>query len=77
MVGKGLKVNQYLAETEMPMVVVTHEMGFTKEIADRVIFMDTEFTVEEGTWEQVLNHPQHERIKNFWIFLIKNRQFNG
>lgn len=49
MVGKGLKVNQYLAETEMPMVVVTHEMGFTKEIADRVIFMDTEFTVEEGT----------------------------
>lgn len=65
MVGEVLKVIQDLAETGMTMVVVTHEMGFAKEIADRIIFMDAGYIVEEGTPEQLFDHPQHERTKNF------------
>lgn len=65
MVGEVLKVIQDLAETGMTMVVVTHEMGFAKEVADRIIFMDAGYIVEEGSPEQVFDHPQHERTKNF------------
>ncbi|ALV21107.1 MAG: amino acid ABC transporter ATP-binding protein [Carnobacterium sp.] len=65
MVGEVLKVIQDLAETGMTMVVVTHEMGFAKQVADRVIFMDAGYIVEEGTPEQLFDHPEHNRTKDF------------
>ncbi|WP_407371151.1 amino acid ABC transporter ATP-binding protein [Carnobacterium sp.] len=65
MVGDVLEVMQKLAEQGMTMLVVTHEMGFAKEVADRVIFMDGGYIVEEGTPEDVFGNPQHERTKNF------------
>jgi polar amino acid transport system ATP-binding protein len=49
----------------MTMVVVTHEMGFAREVADRVIFMDEGKIVEEGTPEQIFNNPQQQRTKDF------------
>ena len=65
MVGEVLKVMQDLAEIGMTMVVVTHEMGFAKEVADRVIFMDGGYIVEEGEPEAVFDNPQHERTQDF------------
>jgi polar amino acid transport system ATP-binding protein len=49
----------------MTMVVVTHEMGFAREVADRVIFMDYGVILEEGTPNQMFNHPTHDRTKQF------------
>ncbi|GAE92126.1 glutamine transport ATP-binding protein GlnQ [Gracilibacillus boraciitolerans JCM 21714] len=54
-----------LAEEGMTMVVVTHEMGFAKEVGDRVIFMDDGYVVEENEPKQLFDHPQHERTKAF------------
>jgi polar amino acid transport system ATP-binding protein len=54
-----------LAKQGMTMVVVTHEMGFAKEVADRVIFMDEGVIVEDGTPDQIFNNPQSERLKSF------------
>ncbi|MER2174846.1 MAG: glutamine ABC transporter ATP-binding protein GlnQ, partial [Carnobacterium sp.] len=65
MVGEVLKVMQDLAEIGMTMVVVTHEMGFAKEVADRVIFMDGGYIVEEGEPEAIFDNPQHERTQDF------------
>ncbi|MCA9765989.1 MAG: amino acid ABC transporter ATP-binding protein [Carnobacterium sp.] len=65
MVGDVLEVMQLLARQGMTMVVVTHEMGFAKEVADRVIFMDAGYIVEEGTPEEVFNTPKNERTKDF------------
>lgn len=65
MVGDVLEVMQKLAREGMTMLVVTHEMGFAKEVADRVIFMDGGYIVEEGPPDQLFNHPQHERTKDF------------
>lgn len=65
MVGDVLEVMQKLAREGMTMLVVTHEMGFAKEVADRVIFMDGGYIVEEGSPEQVFDNPQHERTKDF------------
>ncbi|MGX7393696.1 amino acid ABC transporter ATP-binding protein [Carnobacterium mobile] len=65
MVGDVLAVMQLLARQGMTMVVVTHEMGFAKEVADRVIFMDGGYIVEEGTPEEVFNHPAHSRTQDF------------
>ncbi len=65
MVGEVLGLMKELANTGMSMVVVTHEMGFAKEIADRVIFMDGGVIVEEGTPNEVFNHPKNERLKAF------------
>ena len=47
------------------MVVVTHEMGFAREVSDRVIFMDGGYVVEDGTPEQIFKNPQHDRTKDF------------
>ena len=58
-------VMKALAKVGMTMIVVTHEMGFAKEVADRVIFMDGGYIVEQGTPDEVLNHPQMERTKDF------------
>lgn len=65
MVGEVLKVMQELADSGMTMVVVTHEMGFAKEVADRVVFMDGGYIVEEGIPEAIFSDPQHERTQNF------------
>lgn len=65
MVGEVLDVMKKLAESGMTMVVVTHEMGFAKEVASRVIFMDEGVVLESGTPEEVFEHPQHERTKLF------------
>ncbi len=65
MVGEVLDVMQDLARQGMTMVVVTHEMGFAKEVADRVIFMDEGVIVEEGTPDDIFNNPQSDRLKSF------------
>ncbi len=65
MVGEVLDVMKKLAKSGMTMVVVTHEMGFAKEVASRVIFMDEGVVLESGTPEEVFEHPRHERTKLF------------
>jgi ABC-type polar amino acid transport system ATPase subunit len=65
MVGEVLDVMKSLAREGMTMIVVTHEMGFAKEVADKVIFMDGGYIVEQGTPDAVLNHPQMDRTKDF------------
>ena len=54
-----------LAESGLTMLIVTHEMGFAKDVADRVVFMDQGVIVEEGSPEQVLNNPVQERTREF------------
>ena len=65
MVGEVLELMKQLAKDGMTMVVVTHEMGFAKEVADRVIFMASGKIVEEGTPEQIFEHPQQPRTQEF------------
>ncbi|HFU4466184.1 TPA: amino acid ABC transporter ATP-binding protein [Streptococcus suis] len=65
MVGEVLAVMQDLAKSGMTMVIVTHEMGFAREVADRVIFMDGGYIVEDGTPEEVFEHTKEERTKDF------------
>lgn len=65
MVGDVLRVMQRLAELGMTMVVVTHEMGFAKQVSDRVVFMEDGEIVETGTPEEVFEHPQCERTQEF------------
>ena len=65
MIGEVLDVMKKLALEGMTMVVVTHEMGFAREVADRVIFMDYGVILEEGTPNQMFNHPTHERTQQF------------
>ena len=65
MVGEVLAVMEQLAEDGMTMVVVTHEMGFAKKVADRVLFMYDGVVLEEGTPEQIFENPQNERTKQF------------
>ncbi|NQK94552.1 amino acid ABC transporter ATP-binding protein [Streptococcus suis] len=65
MVGEVLAVMQDLAKSGMTMVIVTHEMGFAREVADRVIFMDGGVIVEDGTPEDVFEHTREERTKDF------------
>ena len=65
LVGEVLKVMRDLAAEGTTMIVVTHEMGFAREAADRVVFMDAGVVVEEGSPDDVLLNPQHERTKNF------------
>ena len=65
MVGEVLDVMKELAKVGMTMVVVTHEMGFAREVADRVLFMDEGVIVEEGTPAEIFEHPQSERLQGF------------
>lgn len=65
LVREVLDVMKQLARDGMTMIVVTHEMGFAREVADRVIFMDEGRIVEEGTAEDVFDRPQHQRTKDF------------
>ena len=65
MVGEVLDVMKRLAKHGMTMVVVTHEMGFAREVGSRVVFMDSGKIVEEGTPEEIFDHPQSDRLKSF------------
>ncbi|MDR1521916.1 MAG: amino acid ABC transporter ATP-binding protein [Streptococcaceae bacterium] len=65
MVGDVLNVMKHLAQEGMTMVIVTHEMGFAKEVANRVMFIDDGNFLEDGTPEQVFNNPKHPRTKDF------------
>ena len=65
MVGEVLEVMKELAREGMTMVIVTHEMGFAREVADRVIFMDEGKIIEEGTPEEIFNNPQQARTQDF------------
>ena len=65
MVGDVLNVMKRLAKQGMTMVIVTHEMGFAKEVANRVMFIDEGNFLEDGTPEQIFNNPQNERTKDF------------
>ncbi len=65
MVGEVLEVMKQLANDGMTMVVVTHEMGFAKEVASRVLFMDEGMIMEEGTPSEIFDNPKNERTKSF------------
>ncbi len=65
LVGEVLNTMRDLASQGLTMIVVTHEIGFAREAADRVVFMDGGKVVEEGTPEQVLENPQHPRTRSF------------
>ena len=65
MVGEVLEVMKQLAAEGMTMVVVTHELGFAREVADRVVFMDGGYIVAEGTPEEVFGNPQNKRTQDF------------
>ena len=65
MVGEVLQVMKDLAMEGMTMVVVTHEMGFAKEVGDRILFMDDSQVMEQGTPDEIFNHPKSERTKDF------------
>lgn len=65
MVGEVLALMKELAEEGMTMAVVTHEMGFAREVADKVLFMDDGLVAEKGTPEQIFNHPQNKRLQQF------------
>jgi polar amino acid transport system ATP-binding protein len=66
LVGEVLAAMQDLANSGMTMIVVTHEMGFARKVADTVAFMDAGLIVESGPPDQLLDHPQHERTKSFF-----------
>ena len=66
MVGEVLALMKELAEEGMTMIVVTHEIGFAAEVADRIIFMDNGQIVTTGTPQEVINNPEHPRVKEFF-----------
>jgi len=65
LVGEVLEVMKQLAKDGMTMMVVTHEMGFAKEVANRVIFMDKGEILEDSSPEEIFSNPKHERTKSF------------
>ena len=65
MVGEVLEVMKELVNDNMTMIVVTHEMGFAKEVASRILFIDQGKILEEGTPDEIFNHPKSERLKTF------------
>jgi ABC-type polar amino acid transport system ATPase subunit len=71
-VGEVLEVMKRLAKEGMTMLVVTHEMGFAKEVASRVIFMDQGVICEEGAPEKLFNNPQNPRTKEFLRRVLNN-----
>jgi ABC-type polar amino acid transport system ATPase subunit len=65
MVGEVLNVMKELAQSGMTMVVVTHEMGFAREVGNRVVFMDEGQILEQGEPAQLFDNPQHPRLQDF------------
>ncbi len=74
LVGEVLAVMKGLAKEGMTMMVVTHEMAFARDVADRVVFMDGGYVVEEGSPEQVIGNPQNERTKSFMFRVLNPTQ---
>lgn len=74
MVGEVLTVMKELAKSGLTMLVVTHEMGFAEEVADRVVFMDKGVIAEEGNPEQIFNNPTQERTKEFLKRILRKDQ---
>lgn len=72
MVGEVLKVMKELADTGLTMLVVTHEMGFAREVSDRVVFMDQGVIAEEGAPEEIFNAPKEERTREFLKRVLEN-----
>ena len=70
MVGEVLDVMKQLARDGMTMVVVTHEMGFAREVGNRVVFMDEGRIVEQGTPEEIFRHPQNARLQDFLSMVL-------
>ena len=70
LVGEVLNVMKELAKSGMTMVIVTHEMGFARDVSDRVLFMADGYVVEEGKPEQIFTAPQHTRTKAFLSRLL-------
>lgn len=73
MVGEVLKVMKDLASEGMTMVIVTHEMNFAREVADRVVFMDKGYILEEGTPEEIFTNPKNDRCREFLDKVINNK----
>jgi polar amino acid transport system ATP-binding protein len=71
MIGEVLEVMKNLAKEGMTMIVVTHELGFASEVADRIIFMDQGKIIEQGPTKQVLNYPAQARTKVFLSKVLK------
>ena len=71
LVGEVLKVMRQLADEGMTMIVITHEMGFARDVADAAVFMDEGVVVEEGHPKTLLSHPQHERTRLFLRRLLE------
>ena len=65
LIGEVLRVMETLARERMTMLVVTHEMGFAREVADRIVFMEKGFIVEEGSPDEMFNHPKYDRTREF------------
>jgi polar amino acid transport system ATP-binding protein len=76
LVGEVLAVMKGLAQEGMTMMVVTHEMAFARDVADRVVFMDGGYVVEEGPAEQVIGNPQNERTKAFMFRVLHPTEVN-
>ena len=72
MVNEVLNVMKELARENMTMIVVTHEMGFARDVADKVVFMDDGVILEEGKPNNIFNNPSHERTKKFLARIIRN-----
>ncbi|MCM2139457.1 amino acid ABC transporter ATP-binding protein [Vagococcus fluvialis] len=72
MVGEVLKIMRELTETGLTMIIVTHEMKFAEEVSDRVIFMDQGVVAEEGSPDDIFNHPKKDRTKEFLQRIIEN-----
>ena len=69
--GEVLKTMRNLAEDHMTMVVVTHEMGFAREVATKVLFMADGYIQEQGAPEEIFGHPKNERLKSFLKSILK------
>jgi putative amino-acid transport system ATP-binding protein len=69
LVGEVLNTIKQLAKEEMTMIMVTHEIHFAREVATRIIFMDNGRIAADGTPEEIIDHPQNERLKQFLSFV--------
>ena len=71
MVGEVLAVMKELAKSGLTMIVVTHEMAFARDVADRVVFMDEGYIAEQGTPEEIFAHPKSERMRRFLARILE------
>ena len=76
LINETLEVMKSVAKRGITMLVVTHELSFAQDIADKVVFMDGGVVVEEGTPNEIFNHPKEERTKQFLSRIIATKSFN-